>query len=326
MDIIFLSESDVKSLLTMNDAIDHLDELFKQEALGKVEHLPTAELHLPRGAFRIKTGGTYYMNSFGFKAYSGGGRRIVYLYDVREGLQAILDVIHLTQVRTGAASALATKYMARPEAETVGIIGSGKEARTQLEAVNCVRNLKHVKVYSRNPENREAFASEMSERIGVEVEPVASGEECVKNTDMVITITSASDPVLFGPWLEEGMHISGVGATGMYRRELDDEAIARCDSIVVEHLPVAMHECGELIHAANRGLIRWPLVRDIKDVVSGAFPSRTKPSDITLFDSIGIGAEDVAIADYVVRKAREKGIGTPLPMPGPELPQRAARE
>ena len=322
MDIIFLSENDVKGLLTMDDSIDALDELFKQEALGNVEHQPTVELHLPRGAFRIKSGGAYYQNSYGFKAYSGGGRRIVFLYDTREGLHAIVDVIHLTQMRTGAVSALATKYMARPEASSVGIIGSGKEARTQLEAVSRVRDIKLAKVYSRNPENREGFATEMSERLGLQVEPAESGEECVKNMDMVITITSASDPVLFGPQIEEGMHISGVGATGIYRRELDDEAVGRCDRIVVETMDVGKNECGELIHAAQRGMLRWSKVRELKDVVGGEIPGRRKPNDITLFDSIGIGGEDVVIADRVVKLARERGIGTPLPMPGPELPPR----
>jgi ornithine cyclodeaminase/alanine dehydrogenase-like protein (mu-crystallin family) len=299
--------------------------MFKEEALGHVEHQPTVELHSGRGAFRIKTGGTYYLNSFGFKAYAGGGRRIVYLYDTRANLNAIVDVIHLTQMRTGAASGLAAKYMARPDAETMGIIGSGKEARTQLEAFSRVRKLKHVKVFSRSAENREGFAKEMTERTGIEVEPVASGEEAVKGTDMVVTITSASDPVLFGPWLEEGMHISGVGATGMYRRELDDEAVARCNNIVVETMDVGQNECGELIHAAQRGMLRWAQVREMKDIVSGAIPGRAKASDITLFDSIGIGSEDVAITDYVVRKAREKGIGTVLDMPGPVLPARQPR-
>jgi ornithine cyclodeaminase/alanine dehydrogenase len=131
--------------------------------------------------------------------------------------------------------------------------------------------------------------------------------------------------VLFGPWLEEGMHISGVGATGIYRRELDDEAVARCDRIVVETMEVGQNECGELIHAAQRGMLRWSQVREMKDIVSGAIPGRAKPGEITLFDSIGIGSEDVAITDYVVRKAREKGIGTVLDMPPPVLPARQPR-
>ena len=228
--------------------------------------------------FRLKAGGNYYMNKFGFKGYGGGGgRRLVFVYDLQQGLEAILDSIYLTQLRTAAVSAVATRYMARPEAATLGIIGTGKEARTQLEAINKVRPLKHVKAYSRSAENRENFAREMSERTGVPVEPVESGEECVRNVDIATTITSASEPVLFGAWLAEGTHINGIGATTMFRRELDEEAVARSSPVVVEHLPQAEAELGQLIYAAARGKLRWPLVRELKDVVSGLIRGRAGP-------------------------------------------------
>lgn len=140
---------------------------------------------------------------------------------------------------------------------------------------------------------------------------------CLRGSDIVVTMTSANDPVLNGGDIEAGAFVCCVGATGPHRRELDDEAVSRAAFIAVEHLPLAQLECAELIHAAGRGALHWGLVRELKDVVSGAMQSRRSPSDINLFTSIGTGAEDVAVATYVLRKARERGIGLELPIPPP---------
>ncbi len=313
--ILHLSEEDVRGLLTMDDCIEIMDELFRQEAAGRVEHKPTVELRLPRGAYRLKAGGTYWLNSYGFKGYVGGpGRRFVFLFDLQDGLQAILDSILLTQMRTGAVSALATKYMARPDAHALGIIGTGKEARTQLDAISRVCEFTQVKVFSRSADNRNKFAAEMTERLGLKVEPVENGEICVREVDIAVTITNANEPVLLGSWLAPGTHINAVGATTPYRRELDPEAVSRASTVVVEHMAQAMEEAGDLMYAESQGKLRWPLVRELKDVVCGALPGRVNDADITLFDSIGVGSEDVAIADFVLRKAREASIGTVLPM------------
>jgi alanine dehydrogenase len=316
MTILHLSEDDVRNLLSMEECVQVTEEVFLHEAQGKAEHKPTTEFHFPNGGFfRLKAGGTYGYNTLGWKAYgSAGKRRIVFVYDLQTGLDGIVDSMWLTQMRTGAVSAVATKYMARPEAATLGIIGTGKEAPTQLAAIQCVRPLKQVKVYSRTPEHRETFAAETSRRMGLDIEAVSSAEACVRDVDIVVTMTSTREPVVSGGWLGQGTHINGVGATGVYRRELDEDAVARCSTVVVEHLPMAREECGELIYAANRGRLQWSLVRELKDLVSGALPGRSKPEDITLFDSIGIGSEDVAIASFLLKKARASSVGTPLPM------------
>jgi len=217
-------------------------------------------------------------------------------------------------MRTGAVSAVGTRYMARPESSTLGIIGTGHEARTQLEAIVRVRTLKHVKAFSRSPDNRANFAREMSAKLGIPVEPVTSGEDCVHDVDIVVTASSANDPVLSGAWLSEGTHINAIGATGIFRRELDEDAIARATIVVVEHLPQAEAELGELLYAESRGKLRWNQVREIKDIVGGALPGRTSPSDITLFDTIGVGTEDVAVAAHLLRKARALSVGTDLPI------------
>jgi ornithine cyclodeaminase/alanine dehydrogenase-like protein (mu-crystallin family) len=217
---------------------------------------------------------------------------------------------------------VAAKYLARPDATTLGIVGTGREARAQLTALAAVRKLTKVKAFSRNAQNREAYAREMSERLKLDIEPVDSAEACVRDSDMVVTITSANEPVVSGEWLSEGTFVCGVGATGMYRRELDEVAVARAKTVVVESMPVAQGECGELIYAASRGKLRWSQVHELKDIVSGRIAAREHESDITLFDSIGTGAQDVAVAAVALKKAREKGIGLELPLPPPMTRQR----
>ncbi len=302
----------MEQLVTHPESIEALDGLFRAEAEGRAEQKPTVQLNPPKSRYLLKAGGTYYLDSFGFKGYGAGGRRLVFLFGVGEGLQAIMDAEALTQSRTAAVSAVATKYLSNSDADSLGIIGTGFEAYSEVAAVHSVRPLKYVKCYSRNPVNREAFAKECSSKLGVQVEPVSSGEECAADVDIVTTVTSADDPVLFGPWLHEGLHINAVGATRPHRRELDDDAIARCDLIAVESLATAQLECGELLSAASKGRVLWTMVREMKDIVTGVY-SRKSPQDITMVTTIGTGAEDVACAAYVYKKALTMGLGSAMP-------------
>jgi ornithine cyclodeaminase/alanine dehydrogenase-like protein (mu-crystallin family) len=313
--VLYLRDAEVRELLTIEEGNEIIEDIFRQEAAGKVENRPTIELALPRGVFRLKAGGTYHYNTFGFKAYPFGGRYTVFVYDLETGLDGVVEARGLTEVRTGAVSAVATKYMARPESETMGIIGTGREARAQLASLCLVRPFRRIKAYSRSRDNRETFAAEMSKRLEIDVIPVDSGAECVRDADVVTTITSARDPVLEGAWLSEGTHINAVGATTPERRELDEEAVERCGTIVVEHLPQARAECGELLFLAEKGKLNWDDVREMKDIVVGTVPGRKDGAEITLLDSIGVGAEDVALATYVLKKAR--ALSTPI---GVEMP------
>jgi ornithine cyclodeaminase/alanine dehydrogenase-like protein (mu-crystallin family) len=229
----------------------------------------------------------------------------------------------LTEARTGAVSAVGTKYMAREDSTTMGIIGTGREARAQLTYIVPTRPFKLIKAYSRNAENRETFAREMSEKLGVEVVPVATSTEAAKDVDVLTTITSTSEPVFDGNDLSLGTHINAVGATTMNRREIDETAVSRSDVVVVEHLPQAEAELGELHYAADRGLFDWGKVIELKDIVGGAKKGRNGASEITLFDTIGVGAEDVAVATFLLKKARELGVGTELPFEPPYMTQRA---
>ena len=306
----YVKDAEVRSVLTADDCNQVIEQTFIDEAKGQVVNRPRVELALPRGTgLRLKAGGVFSENAYGFKAYPAGGRYTIFVYDVDQGLQGIVEGRQLTELRTAAVTVLGTKYMARPNADTVGIIGTGREARQQLTSLSRLRKLRKVWCYSRSTENRERFASEMSERLQTEVVPADTGEACVRDADMVITITSANEPVLFGAWLHEGQHITAVGATTRNRRELDEEAVLRCGTIAVELLEDAKDEVGEIIAAVEHGALSWDQVLEMKDIVTGAAKGRQSDNEITLFDTVGVGAEDVAVATFVLRKAREMGVG-----------------
>ena len=305
----------------MDACIDLMEKLFRDEAAGLAESRPRQHLSPPSGGFlRVMIGAAYGEDAFGLKTYAavrGGPRYLVLLYRASTAeLLAIVEARYLGQVRTGAAAGVATRYLARPDATRLAIIGSGREARAQLEAMLEVRSIESVRCYSRSAERREQFAREMTSKFGVSVEAVQTGTECVAGADVVCTITSANTPVLEGAWLEPGMHLNAIGATSLYRREIDAEAVRRADRIVVENIEQAKHECGELIYAAERGSLRWPTVLELRQLVGGeGIAGRRQPDEITLFDGLGVAAMDVAGAAHVYRQAQATGMGVELPIP-----------
>jgi len=312
--VLYLDDADVEQLMPLAEATDRIDELFLEEWKGQVHNRPTIELPLPRGFFRLKAGAVYGLNSYGFKAY-GTGRYLIFVYSLENNaLYGIVEAHRLTEIRTGAVTAVGARHMARPDSRSLAIIGSGREARTQVPAVCVARPIDSVRAYSRKPENRERFAAEMREKLGIDVRAVPSAEECVRDADVVVTMTNAREPVLSGAWLAEGTFVCGVGATTPERRELDLEAVERAGTIVVEHLPQAEAECGELRDAVERGKLRWSDVRELKEIIGGGVPGRKNAAEITLFDTIGVGSEDVALATYVLDRAKAANVGTVLPL------------
>jgi alanine dehydrogenase len=310
---IFLNDAEVTSLLSTVECVDILDDLFKQEAEGKVENLARRRARLARGVL-MEMGGVVLGSGYaGVRFYGAGGKNLTTLLNADGGaVEAVMETPTLSTMRTGAASGLATKYMALPDASTVGIIGVGRQASYQLEAICAVRPIKMIKVFSRTQENREAFAREMRERLGIDVEPVTSAEDAVRGCQIVVAITNSSTPVFDGEALEPGTHVNAAGSNGWQRREIDGTTIQRADLIVVDNLDQAKTECGELILAAEQGIFRWSAAVELKHVVSGQF-ARSSAEAITLFESQGLGIEDVACCAVVLRKAREQGLGTELP-------------
>ena len=313
---LYITEDEVNEVLTMELALETVEQAFQLLSDGGATNAPRSRIRLPAGGlFNFMCAAAPGAGVMGLKAYGvtrgNPVKFYVQIFSAETGeLLALLEAGDLGQVRTGAASGVATKYMAREDAATVGIIGSGYQARTQLEAVCKVRSITGARVYSRNSERREAFATEMSERLGIDVSSVESGEECVADADIVITMTSAGRPVLNGEWISAGTHINAAGANHWMRRELDGDAVRRSSVIVTDDIEQAKMECGDLIYPAELGSIRWEQVRSLADVVGGSAPGRNSDDDITLFESQGLAVQDITTGIRIYQLALERGIGT----------------
>ena len=313
---LYLTEAEVGELLTMDMALEAVEEVFIARAAGEVVNHPRQRIHFRGGSYHLMAAGWPDRGIAGSKSYVAGRNGTTFqvlLYGTGgEGLLAVIDANVMGQVRTGAATGIATRYMARWCEPRVAVIGSGFQARTQLEAIAKVREATSAAVYSRSPERREQFAREMTERLEFAVEPADSAEACVDGADIVAVITSARDPVLLGDWVKDGMHINAAGANGWSRRELDTRAVAKCDVIATDDVDQAKIECADLMAPVEAGHIRWEQVLNLGDVVTGRLPGRTEESDITLFESQGVAMEDIAVAHRLLQLARERGVGTEL--------------
>lgn len=306
---LFLSNEDVRKLMPMNECIEVLEDLFKQESAGLVENMPRQRIRFPKSTATIMGGVVLGSNAYGVRHSSA-----TLLYNTDSGkLDAVLEPGSMAWIRTGAATGVAVKHMSRPDASIIGMIGTGRQALTQIEAVCAVRPVKQVKVFSRNEENRVRFAREMEDKLGVEVVPVATTADAVKGSQILIVITNSREPVFEGSLLEPGMHVTAAGNNSWTKREIDETTIFRADIIAVDNMEQAKIECGELILAAERGTFKWRNAVELHEVVSGKVNGWPAMDAITLFESQGIGIEDIAGSAYVLKKAREQGMGQELP-------------
>ncbi len=294
---LLLRDADVGALLTMDDVLMAVDQGFRALGKGQAVNQPRTRSITPGGSLNVMHAAVPALGVMGVKTYAvtpRGARFIAILYRLENGEAVMLvEADRLGQMRTGAASGVATRYLARADAGALGVIGSGWQARSQVQAIARVRPIALVKVYSRSEERREAFAEEMVAELAAEVVAADSAEEAVDGTDIVVTITSAREPVLHGAWLQPGMHINAAGANAAVRRELDGEAVRRCDHIVVDALDQARVECGDLIAAAKAGEPVWDRVVELGAVAAGKAPGRQRADQVTLFESQGIAMEDV---------------------------------
>ena len=308
---LLLTEQDVRDLASMEDAISALESAHKSQGVGRAVNDPRRRLRAPHGAVAIMPGGDAETGYLGFKtAFYAAGAVHVLLYDMNERkLAAIVQANWLGTLRTGAASGVATKYMAREaEGQTVGIIGTGTQARTQVTAVCAVRNVSRVLAYGRDENRRQAFAESISERAGVPVEPV-DNPQTAGEADIVIVATNATSPVLEGAWVKAGAHVNAIGSNSLLRREIDLTAVQKADAIVVDDREQTALESGDLQEAIERGIIDLARLPELGDVVAGGESVRRSDNDITLFESHGIGLWDVALATHVYRAAVEQGRG-----------------
>jgi ornithine cyclodeaminase/alanine dehydrogenase-like protein (mu-crystallin family) len=314
--MIYLTESDVRDLLPMADAIQLMHSAFERLAGGQAANHPRRRLILPTGSvlhYMAGSDGQY----FGAKIYSShprhGAHFLFLLYRAADAEPlALVEANHLGQIRTGAASGLATSLLAAEDASSVSIIGSGFQAGTQLEAMLAVRKIEEVRVWSRNPAKRAGFAAEASVRFGMAVRAVETAERAVRDAAIVVTATNAKEPVIESEWVAAGAHVNAIGSNQATRRELPAPLIRSADWIVVDSKEQARMESGDLLLSFDDEDWASPRLVELQDVVSGQVHARTRPDEITVFKSNGLAVEDVIAAAFVYERALASGRGSPV--------------
>lgn len=304
-----IREAQVREILTMSRAIDALEAAFRDWAHGRATNQPRQRVHTPQGTLHLMGAAWHSKGYIGYKAYFSfptGTRFHVVLASAHTGeLLALIEADWLGRIRTGAASGLATKYLAREGATVVAILGAGEQAQTQLEAVCAVRPIQQAFVFSRTPETRTAFAERIGAQLGIPVQPAESVEEAVADADVICSITTAREPILPGALLKPGMHLNAAGANALARRELDTFAVGRCERIFVDDPAQARTEAAELIVPIELRKLSWERICPLAHLVGGLLPPRQSPEEITLFKSLGIALEDVAAASVVYEALRD---------------------
>lgn len=304
---LYLTEDDVATLLTPADALEAVESCFRRLAAGEVEILPRTRMRLEDGVFAVMAATDAGLELAGVKTYAwlpGGTPFVVVVFDTAKSeLAAVIEADKLGQLRTGAASGVAAKYLAKDGAASLGIIGCGWQARSQVECIReAVPTIERVVAYCRKPERLEEFCRE----VGAEQ---ADGHREAAGADVVVTATTAKDPVLRGEWLEPGALVCAIGANEPKARELDNVVLERAAFVCCDSLEQAKRESGDLIEPVARGVLDWLEVHEFHEVVAGEVPGRQSPDDIVLFKSNGIAAWDVAIAAIAVDHARKRRAG-----------------
>jgi ornithine cyclodeaminase/alanine dehydrogenase-like protein (mu-crystallin family) len=316
---LYLTENDVDRLLEMPACIAAVEHAFQDVAMGNAAFRPRARVAAAGAMLHVLPAASDRLGRLAVKAYattSEAAHFVVLLFDTRTAEHlATIEANRLGQRRTGAASGVATKYLARADAAILAVLGTGWQARAQVEAIGSVRRLREVRVWGRDRDRLIEFCGDVARATGVSVQPAANPEKAVRDADIVVTATSAGQPILKGAWLSPGMHLNVVGSNRADRREIDDEAVARADVIVVDSSEQARLEAGDLLLAKSPEGSLQAVTRaiDLATIVSGRHPGRTDARTLTLFKSLGIGLEDLAAASLVYDRARAAGAGRPCP-------------
>jgi alanine dehydrogenase len=313
MPVLYLTEDEVRQVLTMEMAIEGVEAGLRKMALEEAFSIPRVRCQTDQSMLHLLPAAAKTLGVLGFKAYTTnrrGTRFHVTIYDGKTGeMLSMMQSDYLGQVRTGAASAVATHYLSRPESSSLGIYGSGKQARTQVLGVCKVRKISRVHLYSRNQTNRQSIASELSRLCNTEVIPVSTPEEATKGMDIVCTATTSQEPVLKGQWLSLGMHLNIIGSNYLAKSEVDLEVIKRCNRITIDHKEQGHIEAGDFVEALKEHVLSWKNITELGRVITHRDIGRESPDQITLFKSLGIGLEDIVVAHRVFMKAKDAGIG-----------------
>jgi alanine dehydrogenase len=307
---LYLTESDVASLVTPSTAVDAVEACFRRMAAGEVTIAPRRRLRLSEGSLADMAASDHGLRLAGGKLYAAtpnGATFVVCLFDAESSaLVAVIEADRLGQLRTGAASAVAARHLAKSDACSLGVIGCGHQAETQVACIRAaVPSIERVVAYCRTPEKLAAFCKHTGAEAGESHRDAATH-------DVVVTITSSRDPVLRGEWLTAGALVAAAGANVVTRRELDNTVLERARFVCCDLLEQAKLESGDLVEPVQAGVLDWLEVHELHEVVAGEITGRQSDDDIIVFKSNGLAAWDVALGAEAVRLAREHGVGTEL--------------
>jgi ornithine cyclodeaminase len=346
---LLVQPQEIRGIVSMEAAVEAVRLGFREWGENPQLNAPRRRIHIPTGVrVSVHQGGVPAAHATGLmthcewvkpmaahQEYPRLNHPVTVLYDAAEGeLKGILigeitcaelpDNIAVTGVRTAATSAVGTDLLARHDAESLGILGSAGQAKNHLVALTKVRRIKQVKVYSRNPENCKKFADKMGPLLNINIIPVPSAREVLRNMDIILAATNSSVPVFDGTWLEPGMHVTTIvgsnvglvrgGFTPAKRREIDDTTLARSHVLGIVSIQQAMQdEQADIYDPVQRGVIKWEQLIEIGEILAGKKEGRTKPDQITFYkNNAGQGVADVALGALVLQEAKKKGAGRVL--------------
>jgi alanine dehydrogenase len=318
---LLLTRAEIRQVVTTDDAVRVVEEAFRAYGEGRVNMPPKSYLSLPRGDFRamfgeIELDGRWVCGLKWVNVHPDNPlRRLptvmakIILNDPETGLElADMEGTLITDMRTGAAGAVAAKYLARPEADTVGLVGAGVQAWYGLEALRLVRRIRLVKVWSRKRANAQALAERAAAELELKCQVAETAEEAVRGADIVLTTTPSRSPIVRSEWVSPGAHVNAIGADAPGKQELEPQLLKR-SRIVVDDLTQAVHS-GEInVPLAEGALAKADVAASLGEVVAGLKPGRQTPEEITVFDSTGLIIQDLAVAELALRLCRERGLG-----------------
>ncbi len=318
MSALYINEATVSSIFNMDDALKLVEESFTSYAEGRAFNMTRQRMRIRKGALHMLPGAVPYKNVIGFKAYTSFRAGLIFkvhLYDAENGNPlAIIDANEIGRLRTGAATGIATKYMAKTNSNVAFIFGGGFQAEAQLEAVCKTSQIKEAYVMTRKLENAQNFAEKMGKSLNINITPTQNIEEDLQKADIITTITTATKPLFDHTMLNiNGVHINGAGSNALIRAEIPEKTIEAAEVLAVDNKDVAAIECGDILPSLEKGRLHWNEIVELGEITSGVRKGRITDSGITIFQSQGMGLQDIMCAEFIYRKAIENKLGQELP-------------
>lgn len=315
---LLIREEEVRELVTIVEASKAVETAFRQFGEGKAFNNPRTRIKLGGEILHVLPAALPEMDALGFKSYTafrGGIRFLVLLYSAKTGeLKALIQAQRLGELRTGGVASVALKKMAREDSAQGALFGAGTMGRAMLEGMVDARHFRQIKVQDIARDRLPVYCEEMSKRLNTEIIPAQDAADAVRDADVVLTMTTAKDPVFDGKHLREGTTVVAAGSNLLQKREIDSTVIRRAQRIVVESVDQAQLEAGDLFVPIDAGHLHWNQVYELSDVLLGRVPGRESDEEINVFKSVGLGLQDMALAAKVYEAAVRAGVGTEIPL------------